>query len=204
LEARRPLLLLQLARRAYLLLLQVDASTSLVRRFSKFKFPMPDFLNPELGLIFWQLVIFLLVLFLLGKFAWRPILLSLKEREDTIDNALRMADQAKIEMQQLKAGNEKLLADARHERDRMMQEATVMANQHRDAEKVRATEEANRIISQAREAIQQEKNAALAEVKNTAAKLSVDIAERVLRRELSDPAAQTQLVDLYLKDVKLN
>ena len=165
---------------------------------------MPDFLNPELGLIFWQLVIFLLVLFLLGKFAWRPILLSLKEREDTIDNALRMADQAKIEMQQLKAGNEKLLADARHERDRMMQEATVMANQHRDAEKVRATEEANRIISQAREAIQQEKNAALAEVKNTAAKLSVDIAERVLRRELSDPAAQTQLVDLYLKDVKLN
>ena len=165
---------------------------------------MPDFLNPELGLIFWQLVIFLLVLFLLGKFAWRPILLSLKEREDTIDNALRMADQAKIEMQQLKAGNEKLLADARHERDRMMQEATVMANQHRDAEKVRATEEATRIISQAREAIQQEKNAALAEVKNTAAKLSVDIAERVLRRELSDPAAQTQLVDLYLKDVKLN
>ena len=165
---------------------------------------MPDFLNPELGLIFWQLVIFLLVLFLLGKFAWRPILLSLKEREDTIDNALRMADQAKIEMQQLKAGNEKLLADARHERDRMMQEATVMANQHRDAEKVRATEEANRIISQAREAIQQEKNAALAEVKNTAARLSVDIAERVLRRELSDPAAQTQLVDLYLKDVKLN
>ncbi len=165
---------------------------------------MPAFLNPELGLIFWQLVIFLLVLFLLGKFAWRPILLSLKEREDTIDNALRMADQAKIEMQQLKAGNEKLLADARHERDRMMQEATVMANQHRDAEKARATDEANRIIAQAREAIQQEKNAALAEVKNTAAQLSVDIAERVLRRELSDPAAQTQLVDAYLKDVKLN
>ncbi len=165
---------------------------------------MPAFLNPELGLIFWQLVIFLLVLFLLGKFAWRPILLSLKEREDTIDNALRMADQAKIEMQQLKAGNEKLLADARHERDRMMQEATVMANQHRDAEKARATEEANRIISQAREAIQQEKNAALAEVKNTAARLSVDIAERILRRELAEPAAQTQLVDSYLKDVKLN
>ncbi|HEX8507668.1 MAG TPA: F0F1 ATP synthase subunit B [Hymenobacter sp.] len=165
---------------------------------------MPAFLNPELGLIFWQLVIFLLVLFLLAKFAWRPILLSLKEREDTIDNALRMADQAKIEMQQLKAGNEKLLADARHERDRMMQEATVMANQHRDAERARATAEANTIIQQAREAIQQEKNAALAEVKNTAAQLSVDIAERILRRELAEPAAQTQLVDSYLKDVKLN
>ena len=160
--------------------------------------------TPELGLIFWQLVIFLLVLFLLAKFAWKPILLSLKEREDTIDEALRMADQAKVEMQQLKAGNEKLLTDARHERDRMMQEATVMANQYRDTEKARATEESNRIIQLAREAIQTEKNAALAEVKNTAAKLSLDIAERILRRELADPAAQTQLVDSYLKDVKLN
>jgi F-type H+-transporting ATPase subunit b len=165
---------------------------------------MPAFLTPELGLIFWQLVIFLLVLALLAKFAWKPILLSLKEREDSIDGALRMAEQAKIEMQQLKAGNEKLLAEARQERDRMMQEATVMANQHRDAEKARATAEANTIIQQAREAIQQEKNAALAEVKNTAAKLSLDIAERILRRELADPAAQTQLVDSYLKDVKLN
>ncbi|MBD2723720.1 F0F1 ATP synthase subunit B [Hymenobacter armeniacus] len=165
---------------------------------------MPAFLTPELGLIFWQLVIFLLVLFLLAKFAWKPILSSLKEREDSIESALRMADQAKIEMQQLKAGNEKLLADARLERDRMMQEATVMANQHRETERARATAEANTIIQQAREAIQQEKNAALAEVKNTAAKLSVDIAERILRRELAEPAAQTQLVDSYLKDVKLN
>ena len=165
---------------------------------------MPAFLSPELGLIFWQLVIFLLVLFLLAKFAWKPILLSLKEREDSIESALRMADQAKIEMQQLKAGNEKLLTDARLERDRMMQEATQMANQHREAEKARATAEANNIIQQAREAIQTEKNAALAEVKNTAAKLSLDIAERILRRELTDPAAQTQLVDSYLKDVKLN
>ncbi len=160
--------------------------------------------TPEFGLIFWQLVIFLLVLFLLAKFAWKPILLSLKEREDTIESALRMADQAKIDMQQLKAGNEKLLADARHERDRMMQEAIVMANLHRDTEKTRATDEANRIIQQAREAIQTEKNAALAEVKNTAAQLSLTIAERILRRELADPAAQTQLVDSYLKDVKLN
>ena len=160
--------------------------------------------TPEFGLIFWQLVIFLLVLFLLAKFAWKPILLSLKEREDSIESALRMADQAKIEMQQLKAGNEKLLTDARLERDRMMQEAAVMANQYRETEKTRATDEANRIIQQAREAIQQEKNAALAEVKNTAAKLSLDIAERILRRELTDPVAQTQLVDSYLKDVKLN
>ncbi len=163
-----------------------------------------DLITPQLGLLFWQTVLFLLLLFILTKFAWKPIMSGLREREDSIESALRMADQAKIEMQQLKAGNEKLLADARQERDRMMQEATVMVNQFRETEKVKAVEEANRITQQAREAIQTEKNAALAEVKNTAAKLSLDIAERILRRELADPAAQTQLVDSYLKDVKLN
>ena len=163
-----------------------------------------DLITPQLGLLFWQTVLFLLLLFILTKFAWKPIMASLHEREDSIESALRMADQAKVEMQQLKAGNEKLLAEARQERDRMMQEAQVMANQFRETEKAKAVEEANRITQQAREAIQQEKNAALAEVKNTAAQLSVDIAERILRRELAEPAAQTQLVDAYLKDVKLN
>lgn len=165
---------------------------------------LPAFLSPELGLIFWQLVIFLLVLWLLARFAWRPILLGLKQREDSIDSALRMADQAKLEMQQLKAGNEKLLADARLERDRTLKEAQTMANQLIETAKTKATEEGGRMITQAREAIQQEKNAALAEVRNTAAQLSLDIAERILRRELADPAAQTRLVDEYLKDVKLN
>ena len=165
---------------------------------------LPAFLTPEIGLIFWQLVIFLLVLFLLAKFAWKPILLALKEREDNIDNALRMADQAKLEMQSLKAGNEKLLADARVERDRTLKEAQTMANQLIETAKTKATEEGTRLITQAREAIQNEKNAALAEVRNTAAQLSLDIAERILRRELADPAAQSQLVDAYLKDVKLN
>ena len=163
-----------------------------------------DLITPQLGLLFWQTVLFLLLLFILTKFAWKPIMAGLREREDSIESALRMADQANIEMQQLKAGNEKLLTDARLERDRMMQEAQVMVNQFRETEKTKAVEEANRITQQAREAIQTEKNAALAEVKNTAAKLSLDIAERILRRELTDPAAQTQLVDSYLKDVKLN
>jgi F-type H+-transporting ATPase subunit b len=163
-----------------------------------------ELITPEFGLIFWQLVIFLIVLFLLAKFAWKPILLSLKEREDSIDNALRMADQAKLEMQQLKAGNEKLITEARMERDKMMQEASQMANQLIEQAKNKATEEGSRMIMQAREAIQNEKNAALTEVKNTAAKLSIDIAERILRRELADAGSQQQLVDSYLKDVKLN
>ncbi|GAA3949930.1 F0F1 ATP synthase subunit B [Hymenobacter algoricola] len=163
-----------------------------------------ELITPEFGLIFWQLVIFLTVLFLLAKFAWKPILLSLKEREDSIESALRMADQAKLEMQQLKAGNEKLISEARLERDKMMQEASHMANQLIEQAKNKATEEGSRMIMQAREAIQNEKNSALTEVKNTAAKLSIDIAERILRRELADAGSQQQLVDSYLKDVKLN
>ncbi len=161
-------------------------------------------ITPEFGLLFWQTLIFLILLLLLAKFAWKPILNSLKEREDSIDQALKMAEQAKLEMQSLKAGNEKLLADARHERDQMLKEGQAMAAQFVEQAKTTASDEANRITQQAREAIQQEKNAALAEVKNTAAQLSVDIAERILRRELTDPTAQQQLVDEYLKDVKLN
>ena len=165
---------------------------------------MPPLVTPELGLIFWQLVIFLIVLFLLGKFAWKPILMSLKQREDSIEGALRMADQAKLEMQELRAGNEKLLADARLERDRIIKEATTLANQLIEQAKNKANEEGGRMIVQAREAIQNEKNAALAEVKNTAAQLSIDIAERILRRELTDTNSQKELVNSYLKEVKLN
>lgn len=160
--------------------------------------------TPELGLIFWQLVIFGIVLLLLRAFAWKPILSSLKERESSIEGALRMADQAKLEMQELKAGNEKLLAEARMERDRILKEATDVSNQLIEQAKNKANEEGSRMILQAREAIQNEKNMALAEVKNTAAKLSIDIAERILRRELADQPAQQQLVDSYLKEVKLN
>ena len=161
-------------------------------------------ITPEFGLLFWQTLIFLILLLLLAKFAWKPILNSLKEREDSIDQALKMAEQAKLEMQSLKAGNEKLLADARHERDQMLKEGQAMAAKFVEQAKTTASDEASRITQQAREAIQQEKNQALAEVKNTAAQLSVDIAERILRRELTDPTAQQQLVDEYLKDVKLN
>ena len=161
-------------------------------------------ITPEFGLLFWQTLIFLILLLLLARFAWKPILGSLKEREDSIDAALKMAENAKLEMQALKAGNEKLLTDARHERDQMLKEGQRIANQLVEQAKTTAVEEANRISQQAREAIQQEKNQALAEVKNTAAQLSVDIAERVLRRELADPTSQQKLVDEYLKDVKLN
>ena len=129
---------------------------------------LPAFLSPELGLIFWQLVIFLLVLWLLAKFAWGPILRSLKERKTALRTPLRLADQAKLEMQQLKAGNEKLLAAARQERDRTLKEAQTMANQLIETAKTKATEEGGRLITQAARPSKREERC-LAEVRNTAA-----------------------------------
>ena len=163
-----------------------------------------NLITPDLGLLFWQFVVFLLLVLVLAKFAWKPILGGLREREESIENALRQADQAKLEMQALKAGNEKLLAEARQERDRILHEATTISNQLIETAKQKATDEGARLIMQAREAIQNEKQAALAEVKNTAAQLSIDIAERILRRELTDAYAQKQLVNDYLQEVKLN
>ncbi|MCC3155781.1 F0F1 ATP synthase subunit B [Hymenobacter sp. 15J16-1T3B] len=160
--------------------------------------------NPSFGLLFWQLAIFIILLLILRAFAWKPILAALSEREESIEGALRQADQAKLEMQALKAGNEKLLAEARQERDRILKEAAAMSNQLIETAKQKATDEGARMIMQAREAIQNEKQAALAEVKNTAAQLSIDIAERILRRELTDATAQKQLVTDYLQEVKLN
>lgn len=160
--------------------------------------------NPSFGLLFWQLAIFVILLILLRTFAWKPILAALSEREESIEGALRQADQAKLEMQALQAGNEKLLAEARQERDRILKEAGAMSNQLIETAKQKATDEGARLIMQAREAIQNEKQAALAEVKNTAAQLSIDIAERILRRELTDATAQKQLVTDYLQEVKLN
>ena len=163
-----------------------------------------EFLLPGTGLIFWQLVTFLVVLFLLSKFAWKPIMTSLHERENSIESALRQADQAKLEMQSLKAENEKLLAEARIERDRILREATAAGNALVEEARTRATEEGNRMVENARESIINEKKAALTEVKNLAATLSIEIAERILKHELKDTATQQALVNDYIKEVNLN
>ena len=163
-----------------------------------------DLVTPGLGLIFWQTITFLVVLFLLSKFAWKPIMASLRERETSIENALSMAEKAKLEMQELKAGNEKLLAEARAERDRILKEASDASNQMIEAAKTKASEESNRMVAAAREAVANEKRAALTEIKNLAGSLSVEIAEQLLKRELSDATAQKQLVNDYMKEVTLN
>jgi F-type H+-transporting ATPase subunit b len=163
-----------------------------------------DLITPGLGLIFWQTVTFLIVLFLLAKFAWKPIMSSLKEREDSIEQALSAAERAKEEMIKLKAANENLLQEARIERDRIIKEAyaasTAMVNEAKD----KATAEGTRLIENARAAIQTEKQSAIAEVRNQAATLSLQIAEKLLKRELSSDASQKELVSEYIKESNLN
>ncbi|WP_264520067.1 F0F1 ATP synthase subunit B [Flavobacterium sp. N1994] len=156
------------------------------------------------GLFFWQTLIFLLLIFLLKKFAWKPILDAVNEREEGIKNALLSAENAKKEMQNLKSDNEKLLADARVERDAMLKEAREIKDKIVSEAKEEAQVQAGKMIEQAKAAINSEKNAAMAELKTQVSSLSIEIAEKVLRNELADKGAQTKLVEKMLDDVKSN
>jgi F-type H+-transporting ATPase subunit b len=163
-----------------------------------------DLLTPDFGLIFWQAITFLIVLFVLGKFAWNPIISSLHEREDSIETALASAEKAKKEMIFLQAENEKLLDEARKERDIILQEAITAANQIKEEAKFDAQKIATKLVDDAKVAINAEKQAALNEVKNQVASLSIEIAEKLLRKNLSTEAEQKDLVNSFVKDVKLN
>ncbi len=163
-----------------------------------------ELLSPGLGLIFWQLIGFLLLLFLLGKFAWKPILNALQEREVSIEEALAAAEHAKTEMARLKSDNEKLLIEARKERDNMLKEASKAASDLREEAKGQASKEASRIIADAKIAIDTEKKAALADIKQQVAELSVQIAERILREKLSDDKSQKEYVAKLVSDLSVN
>ncbi len=158
----------------------------------------------SLGLFFWQFLIFVGLIFLLKKFAWKPILDAVNEREEGIKNALLSAENAKKEMQNLKSDNEKLLAEARLERDTMMKEAREIKEKMINDAKTEAQVAGQKMIEQAKASIESEKNAALAELKAQVSTLSLDIAEKLLKDELSNKEAQTKLVEKMLGDVKLN
>lgn len=162
-----------------------------------------ELVTPGLGLIFWQTVVFLLVLLVLGKFVWPPILKALKEREENISNSISQAEKAREEMANLTASNEKLLHEARMQRDLMLKEAQKQAADIVNEAKGKATEEANKLIEKAKDSIQGEKRAAIADIKNQAATLSLEIAEKLLRRELSDKKAQEELLSSYVKEAEL-
>ena len=157
----------------------------------------------SIGLFFWQTIIFILLIILLKKFAWKPILDAVNEREEGIKNALLSAEKAKEEMASLQSDNEQTLKKARSERDLLLKEAREIKQQIIDEAKNEAKSEAKKIISQAQETIQNEKNAAIVDLKNQVAGLSIDIAEKVLKEKLSDDKTQMKLVKDLVKEVTL-
>ncbi len=163
-----------------------------------------ELLTPGIGLIFWQFVIFILLVILLRVLAWKPIISSLKERENSIEEALSTAEKARSEMAQLKSDNDKLLKEAREERDRILREAREVANKLKDDAQTDAKKAADKIVEEARAAINIEKQAALKEVKIQVAMFSLQIAEKLLKKNLAGDKEQKELVEGYLKDLKLN
>ena len=156
------------------------------------------------GLFFWQAIILVILIVLLAKFAWKPILTALAAREEGISNALLAAENAKKDMQNLKADNEKLLAEARAERDLMMKEAREIKEKMIADAKSEAQAQGEKMIESAKATIESEKNAAMAELKNQVSSLSLEIAETLLKGELSNKEAQTKLVEKMLGDAKFN
>lgn len=160
--------------------------------------------TPDFGLIFWTLVTFLLLVFLLGKFAWKPVLTMVKERESSIENALKAAERARQEMKALQADNEAILKEAREERERILKEAREMKNKIVAEAKEAASAEAEKTVAAAKVAIESERAAAVAELKNQAASLSIEIAEKLLGQELSDKDKQAKMVGKIIDEVKFN
>ncbi|CAM3343391.1 F0F1 ATP synthase subunit B [Aequorivita lipolytica] len=156
------------------------------------------------GLFIMQTVILIVLIFLMVKFAWKPILNSLNEREEGIQGALDAAEKAKLEMQNLQADNEKLLQEARAEREAMMKEAREIKTKMIADAKEEAKEEGDKIVANAQAAIESEKKSAIAELKQQVASLSLEIAEKVVKHELSDSDKQMKLVNEMLGDAKLN
>jgi F-type H+-transporting ATPase subunit b len=163
-----------------------------------------ELLTPSYGLIFWMLVWFGIMFFLLKKFAWPIILNALQERERSIAEALDAARNAKEEMVRLKSDNEKILAEARSQRDALLKEARDTKEAIINEAKAKAQAETDRLLTQAREAIITEKNAAVSDLKNQVSSLAIEIAEKVIQRELNSADQHKALVNDMIKDLKFN
>ena len=163
-----------------------------------------DLISPDLGLIIWQLIGFAFLFFILAKFAWKPILAALEERDGTIEASLNEAEKARLEMENLVSDNERLLQEARIERDEILRSANEFASQTMQIAKDEAAKAGAKMIQDAKAVIETEKQAALADVKIQVAKLSLDVAEKLMRKNLSSEASQKELVEEFVKDLKLN
>lgn len=160
--------------------------------------------QPGIGLIFWMTLAFGLLLWILGKFAWKPIMNGLREREESIDAALNEANKAREEMKELKFSNEQLLKEAKEERDIILREARQVKDSIIEEAKDRAIIEAGNIIETAKESIHFEKMAAITEIKNQVAKLSIEIAEKILKVELAEKDKHKQMIDRMIKEINEN
>lgn len=160
--------------------------------------------TPDIGLIIWQLIVFLVVLFVLRTFVWIPILSALKTREFQIEDSLRAAENAKEEIKQIQADNEYLLQEARIERDAILKEARDEASKIVDRAKGETSDITAKMLKEARESIEADKKAAMSEVRALVSELSLEIAEKVLRENLKDDKSQKTLVEKFIKEVKIN
>ena len=163
-----------------------------------------ELVTPGIGLLFWMTLSFGLLLFVLGKYAWKPIMKAIHEREDSIETALNAAEKAREDMQALKSDNELLLKQAKEERDAMLRDARKMKDGILEEARSKANDEGRRIIESARDSIQFEKMAALTELKNQIAVLSIEIAEKVIEQELADKGKQQQFTEKLIDKIKLS
>jgi F-type H+-transporting ATPase subunit b len=161
-------------------------------------------ITPNIGLMFWTLLTFFTLLFVLRKFAWKPILTGLKEREESISNALNEAKKAREEMGNLKAENEKLLAEARIERDKILKEAKEIRDKMISDAKSIAQEESKKVMIQAHDNIEKDRQKAYSELKEQVVQLAIDAATRILKSELSDKSSQESLIGTYINEVNAN
>ena len=163
-----------------------------------------ELVTPEIGLIFWTTVVFSLLLVVLKKYAWKPILSAVDERNKSIEDALKAADKAKEEMLSLNADNERILMEAKKERDVLLKEGREIKDNIIAEAKDKAKIESDKILITAKEQINNEKMKAITELKNQVAEMSIDIAEKILKSELSDKNKQKELIAEALKSNELN
>jgi len=176
----------------------------LFKRKTLYKTHFMDLLIPSFGLIFWTLLAFVIVVLILKKFAWKPILQSLNDREKTISDSLATAERMKAEMAQMKSENEALLAKAREERAQMLKEARDTKDRIINEAKDQAKTEAGKIITDARAAIETQKMAAITDLKNQVGNLVIEVSEKILRRQLENKSEQESYIRQLAAEVKMN
>jgi F-type H+-transporting ATPase subunit b len=163
-----------------------------------------DLLIPETGTLFWTLIGFSLTFYILARFAWKPLLKALKERDNSIAQALQAAETAKKEVTQLHTASEKILSEAKLERDKILQEAREFKESLISESREQAKKEGRKMIDEAREVIKNERSAAVQEIRKQVAELSVSISEKILLQELADPGKQKDLIEKSLNEIKFN